>query len=91
MKQHIGPNLRERPRKIQTLLKIDLLLFLQFEQMDLEICSLPADDRPKFKTQLESFRAELKRLAKEFQSAKRRFIRKNDRFQFFIIMKVECG
>ncbi len=58
--------------------------------MDLEICSLPADDRPKFKTQLESFRAELKRLAKEFQSAKRRFIRKNDRFQFLIIMKVEC-
>jgi hypothetical protein len=55
------------------------LLVFQFEQMDLEIRGLPADDRPKFMTQLESFRAELKRLAKEFQSAKRRFLRKTDR------------
>jgi hypothetical protein len=47
--------------------------------MDIEIRGLVADDRPKFKTQLESFRAESKRLAKEYQSAKRRFLRKNDR------------
>ncbi len=48
--------------------------------MDLEIRSLPSEDRPKFTTQLESFRAELKRLAKEFQTSKRRFQRKNERW-----------
>lgn len=34
----------------------------QFEQMGLEINSLPSDDRPKQLTQLESFKAEQKRL-----------------------------
>lgn len=50
-----------------------------FEQMDLEIRGLPPDERPKLNNQLESFRAEQKRLQREFQTSRRRFQRKQDR------------